>query len=541
QTEAYTPPAPLAWNVHPATGTPDTDILFSWTGGEPGANGYNLVVFESDGVTITDDQTTAALTANVNESAGTYTVKVYDKGGRNDPTAHVIEQQLTLTTLLHWVDHPTTATAGDTVKYSWGDGTKPSGGYLVTVTDPDNTKIQDGAIDNTEYSFIAAKAGNYSVSVTDNITTLNETLVVAAPPLAVFDVNDYNAMRSVFVNGTVNGVAFDGSKNVGLFAGDKLVFTCEQDYKFIDDVNGVSIGFNMSDGSKVHMTLDPTDKIASYTMVDKSPLTYDQMFITTRKIPDNVAANNVYLVDNQIINTLSSTRFQIVPNSEGTALVAVDYGDFIIDLIELPFAIDPAMIGLDGTITLGGYDTKTIAPQLVDDKLVFYIGKVTVPETYGNSLDYHQTEALFHLPFINPVNIALEYVIGQQISVEYHVNAYSGKATVLISSSKINDVIIMKELDAGFKIPYANYARNNMDNSNIDIGGDNLVRRPYIELVRNDIALPNGVFTIPVTDEDQLKNHKGFVIVEQIELNCTALKNEKDEINSFLNKGVIIK
>ncbi|MEX5297118.1 hypothetical protein QYM41_17760, partial [Kocuria sp. CPCC 205268] len=109
------------------------------------------------------------------------------------------------------------------------------------------------------------------------------------------------------------------------------------------------------------------------------------------------------------------------------------------------------------------------------------------------------------------------------------------------SSSKINDVIIMKELDAGFKIPYANYARNNMDNSNIDIGGDNLVRRPYIELVRNDIALPNGVFTIPVTDEDQLKNHKGFVIVEQIELNCTALKNEKDEINSFLNKGVIIK
>ena len=73
------------------------------------------------------------------------------------------------------------------------------------------------------------------------------------------------------------------------------------------------------------------------------------------------------------------------------------------------------------------------------------------------------------------------------------------------------------------------------------MGGDNGVLIPYIEIVRNDAILPNGFFTVPVVDESLISGQSGFIKIDNVELETSALGNEKAQIISLLNSGVIIK
>ena len=81
---------------------------------------------------------------------------------------------------------------------------------------------------------------------------------------------------------------------------------------------------------------------------------------------------------------------------------------------------------------------------------------------------------------------------------------------------------------------------NTVYNSNMTLGGDNHVKAPYIEIIQNMPILGNGFFTAPITAESKLNNEKGFIQVENINLNVKATSNEKDMILTALRSGVII-
>ena len=79
------------------------------------------------------------------------------------------------------------------------------------------------------------------------------------------------------------------------------------------------------------------------------------------------------------------------------------------------------------------------------------------------------------------------------------------------------------------------------ENSNIELGGDNGVTKPFIEIVKTELILPDGFYTIPVTDEDKLINHKGYIEVDQIDLKSFANHRERSLVINALKDGVIIK
>ena len=76
---------------------------------------------------------------------------------------------------------------------------------------------------------------------------------------------------------------------------------------------------------------------------------------------------------------------------------------------------------------------------------------------------------------------------------------------------------------------------------NIEMGIDNGVLIPYVEILRNDAVLSDGFFTVPVPDESLLANQIGYVKVDEIDLKVTASKDEKEMILRALDNGVIIK
>ncbi|WP_459625869.1 hypothetical protein, partial [Enterobacter hormaechei] len=81
------------------------------------------------------------------------------------------------------------------------------------------------------------------------------------------------------------------------------------------------------------------------------------------------------------------------------------------------------------------------------------------------------TTAILHLPRASSVNIDLEYVIGQSLRVVYAIDAYSGLATINVTSERTGEVIVTKTADIGISIPYINLVSQSPDNNQIDLSG----------------------------------------------------------------------
>lgn len=117
--------SPLAWVTKPATGTVGDQLKYVWQGGDISQppKAYNVVV--ATGSTIIDDKTAPDLNYTFDttgKAAGAYTVTVYDKGGKGDPTAASIVANLTLAAapVVKSISGKTvaSATGGDTVTFA---------------------------------------------------------------------------------------------------------------------------------------------------------------------------------------------------------------------------------------------------------------------------------------------------------------------------------------------------------------------------------------------------------------------------------------
>lgn len=294
-----------------------------------------------------------------------------------------------------------------------------------------------------------------------------------------------------------------------------------------------------------YVGLNPSDDFKTLTGTVKRK-NIDQWAIETALdesvVPsDKVAYNNVFVLTPEQTLEIATTQFLwFKTDTEKTD--AEPQGDSIISFIELPFALPSELVQGSKTVQIGLATSNVVADYLNIDHYVYDMGTISVPKAHDNVLDFDNTVAVLHLPYTNPINIDVDYVIGCDLSVTYDVNFYNGVASVNITSSKIDGVIETKSIKLNIDIPFGKPDDNPSDNSprNIDFGIDNGVLIPYVEILRNDAVLADGFFTVPVPDESLLSNQVGFVEVDEVDLKVTASKDEKEMILRVLNSGVII-
>ena len=261
---------------------------------------------------------------------------------------------------------------------------------------------------------------------------------------------------------------------------------------------------------------------------------------TEQSTPDLKAPfNNVYKVDADIMKVVNKERWQYV--KVGTDTVEYrDYGTSIVSLLSLPFDIDPSVILAPESIQLAEKGLSVEAPKISVDSLRVDLGSIVVDKIHNNSLDYVGVVALLHLPRIDPINIDLEYVIGYELRITYDIDLYSGKATVNIYSSAIDDVILTRKVDMSFNIPTQGRFNDSPENTNVNLTGDNFVTKPFIEIVSTDMISADGLFSIPMIEEGQLIGHTGYVEVDNIKLDSTTKLRESELLITALKNGVII-
>lgn len=338
------------------------------------------------------------------------------------------------------------------------------------------------------------------------------------------DIDNYTVKNVVlYVNDVI---AINGTKLTGV-----LKFLVNSGYLIenavIRDLDGFSNNFVLSGDSK-------SATFTTVTGIQYSTPTVE----TVMETKEVKGLNAVYELTPDLLRTFTAKRF-VGFNGQNE----IDYGRYILGLIELPFKVPSQYVKGKQNIQLGGYDTGVDADLLSIDKITLDLGEITIPLKFNNSLDFQNVTGVLYLPYSPPITIEPKYFVGQKIGVEYIINMYNGECIINIYSTKTNGIIIRQNIDLNIAIPFAQIETNPTINSpsNIKIGGFNGLKQPYIEVLRNDAMLSNGFFTIPVLDEKPLQGETGFLKIDEIKLNVNAHDNECENIISLLTKGVIIK
>ena len=256
---------------------------------------------------------------------------------------------------------------------------------------------------------------------------------------------------------------------------------------------------------------------------------------TEQSTPDVVGSNNVYLIDSEILARVNFERFNAT--TQGIA----DYGQYILSVLQIPSTIDPNYLMEATGIQLAKHNTEIMATEISTDKLVFNMGSLTVPEIHNNLLDYSGVVCVLHLPYSDSIVVDVDYVVGQTLEIEYILDCYTGVATINLKSSKTEQVFFTKESSLGINIPYMSGQWGSPENTNIQVGGDNRLLIPYMEIKSNDAILVDGFFTVPIVDESKLLGNFGYVVVDNIELKTNATSLENISILNILKDGVVIK
>ena len=448
-----------------------------------------------------------------------------------------------VTTPLNWGTHPTTGVVGTAVNFTWsgGDISVSPNAYNVVVTD--GSTIVDDITTATPAYTLAAQSSPRTLTVTvydkggkndSTASNIVSSIAIAAAPKPTrftFTANHVTDLTNSHVTMTINGSPVVAGSTI--VEGDSLVATANNGYKFYEDPLS-SIYFD-ANWERYNFILSENNTKASYVVIAKN---YTSFNVSTKlPTPETKAGNNVYVIDNDKLSQITENRFTITGTN-----VLLDYGQYILSVLELPFTIDPDLIAGTENVMLGDKDTQVAANKVSVDVLPVNMGDITIPETYNNLLDYDNTTAILHLPFAPSINIDPEYVIGQTLSVEYLIDCYTGKATINIKSTKIGGAVIdQKIVSLGINIPYAQFTGGDVTNSNIEVGGDNRIKVPFIEIVRSDAPLKDGLFSAVIVDEKILNTQTGFITVDNIDLVSKAIKSEKDDLINILQSGVIIK
>lgn len=257
---------------------------------------------------------------------------------------------------------------------------------------------------------------------------------------------------------------------------------------------------------------------------------------------NTISSNRVYKIDSDILEQVNSERF--VMKNPGTLQTVVDYGTYIISVLLLPFKISVDQLLDPEKISLGDLKLKAEGVLVSTDSILLDLGTIEVPEKVGNSYDWVGTTCRLYLPNMDSIDLDLEVVLGQTLSIRYNVDCYTGLATLNLISTLTNEVIISKQIQYGYKVPYASVrvsTGTTSANMSVDVSGNNNIFTPFIEMIQFPVSNIDSKFTIGVTDDSLLSDATGYIEVDNITLETSAYSDESEQIISLLRGGVLIK
>lgn len=245
--------------------------------------------------------------------------------------------------------------------------------------------------------------------------------------------------------------------------------------------------------------------------------------------------------------------------------------------------------GSPENIVCGYLDSGVAAKVVTQQYIEVDCGHVTVPEYYGNALDYEPyTQVHCYLPFVGIQTLKANDVLGKELYIKYGVDVLTGTVLAILTTKKDGSEISCYQFagNCAVQIPLTggNYAEiikgiasmtvgvagsiatanplpaiggvvgaamgSSLDVSRSGSLGANAgvmgVRKPYLIITRRkayDSTNYNKFYGFPANKTIQLSTCKGYTRVKSTHIDSIsrATDSEKTEIETLLKQGVVIK
>lgn len=250
-----------------------------------------------------------------------------------------------------------------------------------------------------------------------------------------------------------------------------------------------------------------------------------------KKVETLSTFNHLYLVDNDILSSLSKKRYY---NSNG---VESDYGRFITDLYIIPFSITD-ILSDQANIILGFYDTQIPATQINGYTYNLNLGKIVVNENYGNVYDYINSKAILHVPFFSSIELPIENVMKQTLKLNVIIDLYDGSGTLNVVSS-LGGLIHSETSNICKHIPYIQRTTETSFLQTLNTINNNITNA-YLSIINN---VPYNViddFGKNVVEYMEIKSLTNYFKINDIKINTSATNDEKNKIVDLLKNGCFI-
>lgn len=250
-----------------------------------------------------------------------------------------------------------------------------------------------------------------------------------------------------------------------------------------------------------------------------------------KKVETLSTFNHLYLVDNDILSSLSKKRYY---NSNGAES---DYGRFITDLYIIPFGITD-ILSDQANIILGFFDTQIPATQINGYTYDLNLGKIVVNENYGNVYDYINSKAILHVPFFNSIELPIENVMKQTLQLNVIIDLYDGSGTLNVFSS-LGGLIHSETSNICKHIPYIQRTTETSFLQTLNTINNNITNA-YLTIINN---VPYNVaddFGKNVVEYMEIKSLTNYFKINDIKMNTLATNDEKNKIVELLKSGCFI-
>ena len=250
-----------------------------------------------------------------------------------------------------------------------------------------------------------------------------------------------------------------------------------------------------------------------------------------KKVETSSTFNHLYLVDNDILSSLSKKRYY---NSNGAES---DYGRFITDLYIIPFGITD-ILSDQANIILGFFDTQIPATQINGYTYDLNLGKIVVNENYGNVYDYINSKAILHVPFFNSIELPIENVMKQTLQLNVIIDLYDGSGTLNVFSS-LGGLIHSETSNICKHIPYIQRTTETSFLQTLNTINNNITNA-YLTIINN---VPYNVaddFGKNVVEYMEIKSLTNYFKINDIKMNTLATNDEKNKIVELLKSGCFI-
>lgn len=316
-----------------------------------------------------------------------------------------------------------------------------------------------------------------------------------------------------------NGDIIDTNKNI--------IITANKGYEFLSN-------YTFKCGA-ITYSFDKSDDNSTLTARIMKGFNYylQDSYIATKKTEKIGSFCNLYNVTSDELTALSKKRFVDVSGN------TVDYGGNIAGLYILPLTIPDSYKGDTSTIILGNYDSTVKSTLFNTYRVELEGGTITIPAKYNNVYDYLNTECILRLPFFDPINLDVDNVINQTITIKYTIDLYSGNCTVNIYSTFTDGIIESQTNSIATQIPFIQKQTNSVVNQLSNVF-KYVIDTAYIEVVRNIPYFTSDIYGKETIDYNYINTVKGYCEVSKIELSTSATDIEIQAITELLKAGVII-